>query len=267
MRHLLDIAGVSDVGRARSRNEDSLTLIPEAGVAVVADGMGGHPGGDVASALAARTAGEALAARSSDPSHLDSLRHTAKIAPAVGDAMAECVLAAHEAVRAEAARNPDLESMGTTITAFALEPGTGDYAIGHVGDSRAYLFRGGRLEQLTRDDTWVRDRVDAGDLTPEQGKRHPYGHVLTQCLGLEPPTPHVRRGTAEEGDAYLLCTDGLVGMLEDDAIAEILGRELGSNGGLGRAEAAATALVAAANEAGGFDNVTVVVVVVGGRKA
>ncbi|MGD2046004.1 MAG: protein phosphatase 2C domain-containing protein [Gemmatimonadota bacterium] len=262
MPHHPTVVGLTDVGRARRRNEDSLSLLPELGVAVVADGMGGHPGGDVASRIAAGTAAGVLEQELSAPKKADGDR-TALFEKA----MARSVLQAHEAIRAQGREEPDLDGMGTTITALAVDPESDTYVVGHVGDSRAYRFRAGELTQLTRDDTWVQERVDARQLTLEQARVHPMGHLLTQCLGLEDtPVPHIIHDTVELGDVYLLCTDGLVGMLEDPALVEILGRELGTNGTApseDRETAALKALVAAANAAGGHDNITAILVGIG----
>jgi len=250
------VVGLTDVGRTRSRNEDSLSLLPELGVAVVADGMGGHPGGDVASRIAADTASrlleQALAVRAGDAS-----------AP-LGEVMRRSVLEAHEAIRAEGRGKPDLDGMGTTLTAFASDPGSGSFVVGHVGDSRAYCFRGGTLTQLTRDDTWVQERVDANQISVEQARRHPFAHLLTQCLGLEEvPVPHIIHGTVQAGDVYLLCTDGLVGMIEDDTLRDILAHELGTNGATApNPHRVLEALVDAANAAGGYDNITAALVAI-----
>jgi serine/threonine protein phosphatase PrpC len=250
------VVGLTDVGRTRSRNEDSLSLLPDLGVAVVADGMGGHPGGDVASRIAADTASrlleQALAARAGEAS-----------AP-LGEAMRRSVLEAHEAIRAEGRGKPDLEGMGTTLTAFASDPGSGSFVVGHVGDSRAYCFRGGTLTQLTRDDTWVQERVDANQISVEQARRHPFAHLLTQCLGLEEvPVPHIIHGTVQAGDVYLLCTDGLVGMIEDDTLRDILSEGLGTNGGTtSDPHRVLEVLVDAANDAGGHDNITAALVAI-----
>lgn len=254
MPHHSNVIGLSDVGRSRSRNEDSLSLLPDLGVAVVADGMGGHPGGDVASRIAAQTATkvleEALAAGDSD----------------LAEVMRRSVLKAHEAIRLEGQKVPELDGMGTTITAFAVDRGSDSYVLGHVGDSRAYRFRKGALEQLTKDDTWVQERIDAKQLTAEQARRHPFAHLLTQCLGLEDtPVPHISRGKVEAGDVYLLCTDGLVGMVDDRTLAEILERDAGPNGAGpegGDHEPVVQALVDAANKAGGYDNITAVLVTI-----
>lgn len=253
MRHSIRISGLTDIGRIRARNEDALSLDPDNSVAVVTDGMGGHPGGDVASRVAAAAASRSLAALLADRS--DDAHHDA--CGRLYRAMSGSVLVAHEAVRARGRAEPDLRGMGTTLIAWAADPETGAYAVGHVGDSRAYRLRGHGLERLTRDDTWVQERIDAHQLTQEEAKGHPFAHMLIQCLGLEePPTPHVSVGHVEDGDVYLLCTDGLVGMLADREIGSLLAACDGDLDGT------AQALVDAANERGGRDNITVALVAV-----
>jgi protein phosphatase len=169
---------------------------------------------------------------------------------------------AHTAIRSEGARDSELEGMGTTLTALAVDAETGVFAIVNVGDSRAYSFSDGDLVQLTHDDTWVQQRVDAEDLTQEQARRHPFGHMLTQCIGLAtPPNPHTVTGIVSTGDIFLLCTDGLTGMLLDEEISRILGDALEDHGA-GAGEVILERLVADANEAGGHDNVTVALVTV-----
>jgi protein phosphatase len=221
------------------------------GIAVVADGMGGHPGGDVASRIAADTAVRILG---------EELTHAARPGERGPDrlsaAMHRSVLGAHEAIRARGAAEPELDGMGTTMTAIAVDPESNLFVLGNVGDSRGYRFRGGELIRLTKDDTWVQERIDARQLTTEQARRHPFAHLLTQCLGLEDaPKPRIMQGSIEPGDAFLLCTDGLVGMIEEAALAEILRR------GAPEAEML-RALIDAANDAGGFDNITAVLVTI-----
>lgn len=221
------------------------------GIAVVADGMGGHPGGDVASRIAADTAvrilGEELA-RTAGPGEGGPDRLSA--------AMHRSVLGAHEAIRARGEAEPELDGMGTTMTAIAIDPESALFVLGNVGDSRGYRFRGGEVTRLTKDDTWVQERIDARQLTPEQARRHPFAHLLTQCLGLEDaPKPRITQGSIEPGDAFLLCSDGLVGMVDEAALAEILRS--------GRPSAdTLRALIDAANDAGGFDNITAVLVTI-----
>jgi protein phosphatase len=247
---------MTDLGKTRTRNEDSWSLVPGLGVAVVADGMGGHPGGDVASRLAAETAASVLR------EELGAVRRPTEQAPErLSAAMRRSVLAAHEAIRAQATREPALDGMGTTLTALAVDPATDLFVLGNVGDSRAYRFRAGDLTRLTRDDTWVQERIDAKQLTPEQARRHPFAHLLTQCLGLEDtPKPRITEGTVQVGDAYLLCTDGLVGMVDDAHLASIMSDTLARTGDGG--EVTLRALLDAANAAGGYDNITAVLVTI-----
>jgi len=246
-------AGLSDIGLVRRRNEDHFAVAETHGIAVVADGMGGHPGGDVASRLAAeivaRRLTELLAATAADD------QGTASV---LGHAIAQSVLDAHALLRMEAARQPSLQGMGTTVTALAMDRHAGAYAIGHVGDSRAYRLRDGKLSQLTQDDTWVRQRVEAGDFTEAQADGHPFGHLLSQCLGAdEPPEPHIIAGTAEAGDIYLLCTDGLTGVMDLEALKEAIQPQPSL-------QEAAGELVAQAKSRGSRDNITAVLIGVTG---
>lgn len=242
----LDIAVLSDVGRVRSRNEDAVRARPEAGIVVVADGMGGHPSGDVASRLAADETVASLAStqdRSSDASSPLPL----------GDRMAKAVESADERVREAAREDAEREGMGTTLTALVADPDTASFAVGHVGDSRAYRLRDGSLEQLTRDDSWVQSQVEAGRLDPEAARTHPWSSVLSQALGLETPAePSVVEGDLRDGDLFLLCSDGLSGLLAHDELEAVV---------VERRDAllaeVAERLVERANERGGTDNVTV----------
>ena len=252
----LSLAGLSDIGRIRRRNEDSLVLSAESGIAVVADGMGGHPGGDVASRAASNAAFEEL-------SRLRAVPTTQSSAPPLDLAMSRVVLLAHAVVQDRSAQDAALAGMGTTLTAFAATVEDGTWVIGHAGDSRAYLLRHGSFRQLTRDDTWVQQRVDAAELTPAQARRHPFGHILTQCLGLEdPPEPQVLTGRLQPGDLFLLCTDGLAGMLEDEVIADALRAHAQGAAHAADLEGAARTLVEMARERGGYDNITVALVAV-----
>jgi serine/threonine protein phosphatase PrpC len=253
------VSGSSDIGQVRRRNEDAIALLPEHGVAVVADGMGGHPGGDVASRIAAdftaRALGQAVHGRGR------SEDFTGALLPVVE----RTVLEAHERIRARGAQEPELSGMGTTLTAMIVDGESRAYVIGHVGDSRAYRLRGGALEQLTRDDTWVQQQIDNGVLQPSAARNSPYAHLLTQCLGLEdPPVPQIVGGRAEPGDLYLLCTDGLVGSLDEAemfALLEARASSVGANDG------AVAALVEAANRAGGYDNITAALIRISGSPA
>ncbi|MDH3271452.1 MAG: protein phosphatase 2C domain-containing protein [Gemmatimonadota bacterium] len=253
MPHDIAIAGRTHVGQVRRRNEDWVEVVPELGVAVVADGMGGHPGGDVASRLAAdttaRVLSEAIEAERGEQGFSERLR----------EVMSGAVLSAHEAIRARGTVERELDGMGTTLTAMVINLESGAWVIGHVGDSRAYRLRGGTLEQLTRDDTWVQDQIDRGGMPEESARLSPYAHLLTQCVGLEdPPTPQLLAGVAQAGDAFLLCTDGLVGMITDNQIERLLGEAHDAPG-----TDSLDVLLEAANRAGGQDNITAAIVCFG----
>lgn len=250
MPHPIAVSGLSDVGQVRRRNEDSFAVFPDLGVAVVADGMGGHPGGDVASRIAAERAARHLAEAVETWIAPSSADGAAAFIEHFRPVMTDAVIGAHRAVRREAEAQPELDGMGTTLTAMVLSPILGTWIIGHVGDSRAYRLREGTLTQLTRDDTWIQDQIEQGVMQPESAKLSPYAHLLTQCVGLEDsPTPQILEGAAAAGDRYLLCTDGLVGMVDDARVAEVLGTD-----------APLKALIAEANEAGGQDNITATLV-------
>lgn len=163
--HVVTVAGSTVIGRIRKRNEDALSLVPEQGIGVVADGMGGHPGGDVASRLAADAAARVLReafVRRGDGEGFDTC---------FLEAMEQVTRAAHEDIHARGRMEPTLRGMGTTLTAMILDAETGGWVIGHVGDSRAYRFRDGGLEQLTRDDTWIQQQIDDNVLQPEHARR------------------------------------------------------------------------------------------------
>ena len=236
-----EFAGLTDQGRVRARNEDALLQRPERGLFAVADGMGGHAGGDVASRIAVDVLDEHLlaAGRTSGPDEIEA-----------------AIRAAHEAILRAARAESELEGMGTTLTTLLVHHD--GCAIGHVGDSRAYRLRGGALEQLTRDQTWVQDQIDAGVLTPEQARRHPYSAMITCALGIADVELDVQLPDpgCEAGDLFLLCSDGLTARLDDRDIAELLVPD--------DLDGTARALVDAANAAGGPDNITVVLVRIAG---
>lgn len=248
----ITIAGRSDVGMLRQRNEDSFQVLPDLGVAVVADGMGGHPGGDVASRIAAETAAGILArAVESDPEGDSGFVERFR------EIMREAVRGAQQAIREHVAEEPGLEGMGTTLTGMVVDPGTRAWIIGHVGDSRVYLYRSGELKQLTTDDTWVQEQIAEGHMSPASARLSPYAHLLTQCVGLDDePVPELLDGTAEAGDAYLLCTDGLIAALDDARVASIL-RDATDDGD---GDASLSRLIDEANEEGGPDNITAALV-------
>src|SRR5581483_1705936 len=221
----------TDVGRGRPENEDSVLVDDAGGLWAVADGMGGHRAGEVASATAIETLQDAYRA---------------------GAPLDEAVEAANAAVFSKAADDAALRGMGTTLTAVALEDGR-TALLGHVGDSRAYLLRQGAVSRVTADHSLVEQLVREGRLSPEEAQHHPQRAIITRALGVD---AHVEVDTyrveLEPGDRLLLCSDGLTNMLSDDAIAATLRRHPDP-------QQAADTLVDMANQAGGDDNITVVV--------
>lgn len=229
----VSIGAKSDVGRVRKGNEDAMLV--DAPLFVVADGMGGHLAGDVASATAVEVIKESAEQDPpKDPSNLESY-----------------VRAANKAIWEKALEDTKLQGMGTTCTLLYLDEGTAHIA--HVGDSRAYLLRDGEFSQLTEDHTLVERMVREGKLERDQAARHPQRSIITRALGVESDV-EVDLSTFEvtEGDRVLLCSDGLSSMVDDSAIEALLRDASG-------AEGAVESLVEAALEAGGEDNVTVVV--------
>ncbi|HEX6589576.1 MAG TPA: PP2C family serine/threonine-protein phosphatase [Longimicrobiales bacterium] len=237
-----DAHGATDVGRQRSRNEDSYLVSRERLLYAVADGMGGHAAGDVAS----RTAIETVDRLVGPVAAMDVAARTSQLV--------EATRAANGAILDDAQREPERAGMGTTLSILSVLP-TGDtYLIAHVGDSRIYQLRDDVLTQLTVDHTWVQQQVELGRLSPRRARVHPYASVLTHALGVpEEERIDTRMGTVRPGDIYLLCSDGLTTVLEDLTIGEIL------SGG-GSLEAIADELIAEANDEGGPDNITVVLV-------
>jgi PPM family protein phosphatase len=224
----------SNVGRKRRHNEDSYVASPP--LFAVADGMGGAQAGEVASALAAGTVRE--------------LGH--EPGSAALEQVVSLIKAANLRVHERATADASASGMGTTMTA-AIVQADGRVAIGHVGDSRAYRLRDGRLEQLTDDHSLVAELVRRGELSPEEAAVHPQRSVITRALGTEPEV-EVDAFTveAEDGDLFLLCSDGLSTMLDAATIEEILGQHQG------RLDAATHALIRAANDRGGDDNITAI---------
>jgi protein phosphatase len=233
------VGSATDVGLVRSNNQDQLLVA--AGLYAVADGMGGHAAGEVASATAIRALQAAFEA--SDQHSAESLESAAK--------------AANRAVWEQARTNRGMLGMGTTLVALAVvERGdaTNGLAVAHIGDSRLYLYRDQALGQLTVDHSLVQELVDDGQITPAQAAIHPQRHVLTRALGVEPVVDvDVIHITPMLGDRYILCSDGLPREASDDQIAAVLGR-------FADPSEAAQELVTLAKSRGGSDNITVVVV-------
>jgi len=222
----------TDTGRQRNANEDSLFV--EAPLFVVADGMGGAQAGEVASRAAAESFAQNL-----PPAPPERL-------------LEETIEGANRTIHELARKDPSLTGMGTTTTAALVDLDSEEVAIGHVGDSRAYRLRAGKFEQLTRDHSLVEEMRRKGQLTDAQAEDHPQRSIITRALGPEPEVEvDLQTVPAQAGDVFLICSDGLTTMLDDEKIAHILSRATSL-------QSAVRALVDEANRAGGRDNITVV---------
>lgn len=228
----------TDVGCVREQNEDSLVVAPP--LFVVADGMGGHAAGEVASEIAVNVIAQ------NAPEHPDP------------DALAAAVEEANRSIIDAAMKGEGREGMGTTCTAAMLEGER--LVVAQVGDSRAYLLHNGRLTQLTRDHSLMAALIEAGEITPEEARVHPRRSVITRALGNDPATrPDIYEVSVEAGDRLLLCSDGLSGMIRDEDIAAVMRR-------VRDPQRCASQLVNEAIAAGGHDNVTVIVADVEGTR-
>ena len=235
----LSIAACSDVGLRRQANEDSFAMAPRVGLDVVADGMGGHKAGKVASETATEHALKAIEALQGSPA-----------SPA--EKLREAVSCANREIYEMAERDPDLEGMGTTLVAILAAPER--VALAHVGDSRAYLVRGSRIRQLTDDHSLVGELVRRRQISEADAREHPHRHVLTRALGVAPTTqPDLAELTPAPGDTFVLCSDGLTTHLRDSEILDLARQDVDL-------QKTCDNLVACANQRGGVDNATVVLV-------
>jgi protein phosphatase len=243
--------GLTHVGKQRQHNEDAFLVADEAKLYLVADGMGGHAAGEIASRIAVDSISEFILHTKEDdgtwPHAYDEQykRSTNRLMAAVRMANTRVL----EAMRKDAR----LRGMGTTVVACMAEDDT--MSVAHVGDSRAYLVRDGRLSRLTNDHSWVFEQVQAGMLTEEEAEKHPLRNVITRALGgALQVSPDASEVASKPGDVYLLCSDGLTGMLPEEEILRVVNDH---NDDL---ERACQELIDRANERGGLDNVTAILV-------
>lgn len=215
-------------------------MLADRGIFIVADGMGGHAAGEVASEMAVRLISRDLGTVRGVPDD------------EVAERMRQAIRGANAAIYERTLTEHDKRGMGTTATALVLLPNR--FLLGHVGDSRAYRMRDGRFEQLTKDHSYVQEQVDAGLLTPEQARVHPYSNVITRCVGANQDViPDTYSGDLRAGDVVLLASDGLTGMLEDEHIHKILQAPGGPQDWV-------DAMINDANRRGGLDNITAIIV-------
>jgi protein phosphatase len=238
-----EFACATDTGRSRNNNEDSVVVDEEAALAVLADGMGGYNAGEVASGMATgfikSELGRWLSEASAQATDADVRR-----------AMDICVDNANRAIFNAANSNPQYAGMGTTLVVAVLRESR--LLMGHIGDSRAYRWRNGELEQITRDHSLLQEQLDAGLITPEQAAVSNNKNLVTRAVGVEDTVlleTHLHQ--TQPGDWILMCSDGLSDMIDDEHIAAVLR-------GHDSLSEAAQALVQAANDAGGRDNISVI---------
>lgn len=242
--------GLTDVGRQRQHNEDTFLVQPDAQLFLVADGMGGHAAGEIASKIAAETISEFIVTTKEDdgtwPHAYDERyrRSTNRLMTALRLANTRVL----EAMRKDAR----LRGMGTTVVASLID---GNLAsIAHVGDSRAYLIRDGQMSRITNDHSWVFEQVQAGMLTEAEAEKHPLRNVITRALGgALTVNPEASEYQVRESDTILLCSDGLTGMVPEDEILRIVTENE-------NVQEACRALIDFANARGGYDNVTTILI-------
>jgi len=244
-------AGLTDVGRKRNHNEDSFLIDDELQLYVVADGMGGHAGGGTASRIAVETIDKELR-RARDNRESPFVSVSSLQDALLPDALRTAVERACLAIFTTAQDDPRLSGMGTTVISLVVRDNHAFFA--HVGDSRAYLVRGPLIQQISEDHSLVNEQIKAGMITPEEAKHSRYKNIITRSVGFEEEVQvDVMGVVAEPGDVFLLCSDGLANMVEDRELHEVVAST---------AELAdiPKRLVDLANERGGDDNITVIVV-------
>lgn len=245
----LHLAGLTDTGQVRKLNEDNLLVSDKLPLCVVADGMGGHAAGEVASQIAVQTIERHFqgAQQEAPP----TWPYRASLIDLISSRMAVAVKLANSRIFEESAADAAKKGMGCTVDAAFFSRGR--CYIGHVGDSRAYRFRKGRLDLLTSDHSLLNDYKQARDMSKEEIEAFPHKNVVVRALGLaERVKVDILVDVYEDGDIYLLCSDGLTDMIDDDAVASLIEANRDD------LDAAAANLVRAANEAGGKDNISAV---------
>jgi protein phosphatase len=242
-------AAASDAGLRRKENEDFFCAGPELGLYIVADGMGGHAAGEVASRMAVEVIETFIRdTKDADPNQTWPFPYDPSLS-LDGNRLKAAFRLANRRIAKAMETDEALKGMATTVAAVLA--GSGPPVVAHVGDSRVYLFRDGELRQVTQDHSWVNEQVRAGVLSDADARRHPWRNVVTRALsGGEDPEVDIAELELREGDRLLICSDGLSGVVTPERLKEIVGR----NDDL---DITCRALIDAANEAGGPDNITV----------
>jgi serine/threonine protein phosphatase PrpC len=251
----LYMAGITDTGQMREHNEDYLAWDDDHGLAILADGMGGHNAGDVASRLCVMSLQENLltALEEAVPSvEPEGMSHYATL-------VKESMEQANALIYETAEKDPTCKGMGTTVVLVLFYDGKS--VVAHVGDSRVYRLHKNQLETVTEDHSLVRELLAQGTISPEEAHDNPYAHVITRAIGVRPQVEaEVQELDVAAGDVFLLCSDGLTDMVEDAAIEETLKTAQGNW------QRAAQHLVDLANQAGGRDNISVLIAAVGPKR-
>ena len=239
-RNRLQVSFRTDIGLKRKINQDAVLVQPDMGLFAVADGMGGHNAGEIASQIAVNTLREFI-------------KSSAGLETKTADLLNQTFLEAHNAILEASRQNSAWDEMGTTLV-VALNEGDSSFVIGHVGDSRAYRICQTGIELLTEDHTFLSEWIKQGLISAEKARNHPARHGLYMALGIDDEfQPRIARTKLADGDFLLLCSDGLTDMVEENIICEIIleSRSL---------EAACNNLVDLANSRGGHDNISVIII-------
>lgn len=245
----IEIAGKTDPGCVRPNNEDALCVLEDLGLLVVCDGMGGHSSGEVASGIATQTVREFAQKMLGGPTQMLPEGGNATLTPR-GRQLEYFVKTANTMIFEKAKAFPQDHGMGTTIVASLVDEKS--VTVAHVGDSRLYLWRGGRLQALTEDHSLVMDQVKRGLLTAEEAEKSSIQNILTRALGTEPEVVvDVEEHPLLPGDVLLLCSDGLTKMMTDAEVSKVLGQNAPM-------QALVDGLIERSRAAGGVDNITVV---------
>lgn len=250
LSQILEIVGQTDAGMVRSHNEDSIHVNAALGLAILADGMGGYNAGEVASGMVTALLGSELA---KSYALLEPQRQTNAGELQALSALKSEIARANTSVYQAAQSQPQYAGMGTTLVMASFYDNK--VMVAHIGDSRLYRLRGEEFKQVSRDHSLLQEQIDSGMLTPEQARQSQNKNLVTRAVGIDPAVePEIHEYDAEQGDIYLLCSDGLNDMVEDEEIGMTL-QMLSAN-----LELAATQLIQMANDNGGRDNVSVILV-------
>jgi protein phosphatase len=247
LKDKIEITGQTDIGFVRAHNEDTIGSNTDIGLAVVADGMGGHRGGEVASAITVSTILEELGNKLKTIKSGETQEHTQYSQESI--AVLDVIYEANANVFNASSENSQYRGMGTTVVVLLFYDNR--FTVAHVGDSRLYRLRDGELEQITRDHSLMQELIDRGFYTPEQARKSLNKNLVTRAVGIEETVEvDVLEDVAQPDDIYLLCSDGLTDMIDDDVIKKII---IDNSDNL---DQTAAELIRVSNEAGGKDNIS-----------